>query len=266
MENIKESNKFDLALNSALRIPGVKVDREAFLKRELSTYVSVEKIDKAIELNTIEAEIDIKVLDKISKDIINKRTNQTSGASFFAGLPGGFAAAATVPVDILQFFGVALIIAQELAYLYGFEDLWEGNLHNKKVKNELILFLGVMFGVGGAATAVRLISSNLSKHVLQKIQHKALTKTIYYPIIKKISTKVGLKITKDTFAKGVSKAIPILGGVISGGLTYISMKPMGNRLKDALVSSINKNYTEEDLKKDIKELEEQTEKVISLIL
>lgn len=38
----------------------------------------------------------------------------------------------------------------------------------------------------------------------------------------------------------------------------MSMKPMGNRLKDALTSSINKNYTEEDLKKDIKDLERET--------
>ena len=33
--------------------------------------------------------------------------------------------------------------------------------------------------------------------------------------------------TKDTFAKGASKAIPILGGVISGGLTYMSMNQWG---------------------------------------
>ena len=75
---------------------------------------------------------------------------------------------------------------------------------------------------------------------------------------------MSVKMTKDTFAKGASKAIPILGGVISGGLTYMSMKPMGNRLKDALASSINKNYTEEDLKKDIKDLERETGEVIDI--
>lgn len=56
--------------------------------------------------------------------------------------------------------------------------------------------------------------------------------------------------TKDTFAKGASKVIPILGGVISGGLTYMSMKPMGNRLREALANSVNQNYTEEDLKRE----------------
>lgn len=70
--------------------------------------------------------------------------------------------------------------------------------------------------------------------------------------------------TKDTFAKGASKAIPILGGVISGGLTYMSMKPMGNRLREALANSVNQNYTEEDLKNDIQDLERETGEVIDI--
>ena len=173
--------------------------------------------------------------------------------------------AATIPADTLQFFGVALRIAQELAYLYGFEDLWkDDNIDNERVKNELTLFLGAMFGIGGATTTLRLISTNISKQALKKLPQKALTKTIYYPIIKKIAATMSVKMTKDTFAKGASKAIPILGGVISGGLTYMSMKPMGNRLKDALADSINKNYTEEDLKKDIEDLERETGEVIDI--
>ncbi len=265
MNNIEENNKFELALTTALKIPGVKVDRAGFLIKELSNHVSEEKINQAIKSNTIEAGIDLNLLDKLAKNLISKRTNQTAGASFLAGLPGGLAMAATVPADILQFFGVALKIAQELAYLYGFEDLWkDDNLDNERVKNELTLFLGAMFGVSGANTALRLISTNISKQVLKKLPQKSLTKTIYYPIIKKISTTIGLKMTKDTFAKGASKAIPILGGLISGGLTYMSMKPMGNRLKDALASSINENYTVEDLKEDVEDLEKETGETIDI--
>lgn len=265
MNNIEENNKFELALTTALKIPGVKVDRTGFLIKELSKHVSEEKINKALKSNTIEAGIDLILLNKIAKNIISKRTNQTAGASFLAGLPGGLAMVATIPADTLQFFGVALRIAQELAYLYGFEDLWKAdNIDNERVKNELTLFLGAMFGVGGATTALRLISTNIAKQVLKKLPQKALTKTIYYPIIKKIAAAMSVKMTKGIFAKGASKAIPILGGVISGGLTYMSMKPMGYRLKDALASSINKNYTEEDLKKDIKDLERETGEVIDI--
>ena len=265
MNYSNKNNKFELALTTALKLPGVKVDRSSFLINELRNHVSEEKIDQAIKSNTIEAGIDLLVLDKIAKNIVNKRATQTAGASFLAGLPGGLAIAATIPADTLQFFGVALKIAQELAYLYGFEDLWKNdNIDSEKVKNELILFLGAMFGVGGANNALRLIANNMAKQVLKNLQQKALTKGIYYPIIKKIAEIIGLKMTKDTFAKGASKAIPILGGVISGGLTYMSMKPMGNRLREALANSVNQNYTEEDLKNDIQDLERETGEAIDI--
>lgn len=34
---------------------------------------------------------------------------------------------------------------------------------------------------------------------------------------------IGVKVTKDSFAKGVSKVIPVVGGVVSGGLTFASI-------------------------------------------
>lgn len=40
--------------------------------------------------------------------------------------------------------------------------------------------------------------------------------------------------TKDIFAKGVGKVIPILGGAISGGLTLATFKPMSHKLQKHL--------------------------------
>ena len=111
MNNSEGNNKFELALTTALKIPGLKVDRTSFLIKELSNHVSEEKINQVVLSNTIEAGIDLNLLDKIAKNLISKRTNQTAGASFLAGLPGGLAMAATIPADTLQFFGVALRIA-----------------------------------------------------------------------------------------------------------------------------------------------------------
>ena len=260
-----ESNKFEEILTLALKTPGIKVDREEFLRKELIQYVSGGKVDEAIKTSTIEADIDITILNKMAKNLINKRTTQTSSASFFAGLPGGIAMAATIPADTLQFFGVALRLAQELAYIYGYKDLWmDGEIDDERVKNELTIFLGAMFGIGGASTTLRLISTNISKQVLKKLPQKALTKTIYYPIIKKIAAAIGIKMTKQTFAKSISKTVPIIGGVISGGITYASMKPMGNKLKDALINSVNKDYTIEDMEKDISDLEKETGETIGV--
>ena len=81
-----------------------------------------------------------------------------------------------------------------------------------------------------------------------------MTKTFWYPIIKKIGTSVGLNVTKKTLANGVSKSIPIVGGIISGAITFASMKPMAEKLQIALEKATF-HYTEEDLEKDIIVLE-----------
>ena len=38
--------------------------------------------------------------------------------------------------------------------------------------------------------------------------------------------------TKQIFANGVSKIVPVIGGIAAGGLTYATFKPCANRLKD----------------------------------
>ena len=93
------------------------------------------------------------------------------------------------------------------------------------------------------------MSNRLSIQALKRLPQKALTKTFLFPILKKILAVFGAKLTKATFAKGVSKAIPVLGGVVSGGINYASMKPMAMRLKDELSKNIG--YTQEDAEKDL---------------
>ena len=79
----------------------------------------------------------------------------------------------------------------------------------------------------------------MALQALKKIPQKALTKTIYYPIIKQVMAIFGTKLTKATFAKGVSKFIPLVGGAVSGTMNYISLRPMANKLKDELGKNIN---------------------------
>ena len=178
--------------------------------------------------------------------------------------------AATIPADTAQFFAMILRLAQEIGYIYGYEDFWEDDeLNIDKVNGDLVLFLGVMFGVGGATATIKALSSQLSKQAIKRIPNKALTKTIYYPIIKKIAGLIGVKVTKDSFAKGVSKAIPVLGGVVSGGLTFASMTKMGAKLSKALEENINLSAEDimnsfEQVKKDNPEIiDAQFEEIVS---
>ena len=260
--NVPQSNTGkEIALESiiisAIQIPGVKVDRSVFLKEIFATEdISLSDI---VEYGPISANIPQEKLNSLANKLILKRTSYSSAASFIAGIPGGLAMAATIPLDVMQFFGMSLRLAQELSYLYGANDLWQdGQIDDEKVKNQLLLYCGVMFGVSGAISGVRVLSTQIAKTTLKKLPQKALTKTFWYPIIKQIGKAFSIKVTKSTVAQGISKTIPIIGGVISGSLNFASMLPMANRLQAALDSAAF-NYSEEDFEKDILEIENFSE-------
>lgn len=134
----------------------------------------------------------------------------------------------------------------------------EDQLDDERVRNQLILYCGVMFGVSGAVSGVRVLSAQIAKTTLKKLPQKALTKTFWYPIIKQIGKAIGVKVTKTTAAQGISKAVPIVGGVISAGLNYVSMMPMANRLNAALDKACF-NYSEEEMAADIETVENTDE-------
>lgn len=236
-------------ITKSIQIPGVKVNRKQFLAEQFAS--RADNLEEILDKGPIEAGIKREDIILISKKLILARTSQSSIASFVAGIPGGFAMAATIPADVLQFFGMALRLAQELSYLYGAQDLWvDGKVDDEKVKKQLILYCGVMFGVSGAVSGVRVLSTQLSKTALKKIPQKALTKTFWYPILKKIANFIGINLTKKTFAQGVSKAVPVIGGFISGGINFASMMPMANRLNDTL-DKATFDYSDEEFNKDI---------------
>ncbi len=252
-KNVEKEVALENIITSAVQIPGVKVNRNKFLSETFSTEDVV--IQDVLDYGPISAGVSQEKLSKLASKLILTRTGTSSIASFVAGIPGGLAMAATIPADVLQFFGMSLRLAQELSYLYGAQDLWQdGQVDDEKVKNQLLLYCGVMFGVSGAVSGVRVLSTQIAKTTLKKLPQKALTKTFWYPIIKQIGKAIGIKVTKTTVAQGISKAIPVIGGVISGGLNFASMLPMANRLQTALDSAAF-NYTEEDLEKDILEIE-----------
>ena len=171
-------------VSTAIQLPGVRVNRYSFLCDAFKE-VDKDSLQSIIEKGPVEAGVGRGVLKQKAHKLIQSRTAISTGASFAAGLPGGLAMAATIPADMLQFYGVSLRMAQELAYLYGETDLWEKDLLDRdKVTNQLILYCGVMFGATGASQSVRLLSSAMAKQAMKKLPQQALTKTFYYPVIK----------------------------------------------------------------------------------
>ena len=225
-------------ITKAVQIPGVKVNRRQFLAEQFAS--KADNLEELLDKGPVEAGMKREDINLLAKKLILTRTSQSSIASFVAGIPGGLAMAATIPADILQFFAIALRLAQELSYLYGAQDLWDdGKIDDDKVKSQLILYCGV-----------RVLSTQLSKTALKKIPQKALTKTFWYPILKKIGNFIGIGLTKKTFAQSVSKAVPVIGGFISGGINFASMMPMANKLNDTL-DKATFDYSDEEFNKDI---------------
>lgn len=236
-------------ITTALKLPGVKVNRDTFLREQFKTS-DINTLDQILQHGPVQAGIDQATLLKMAQHLVNIRTLASTSASFAAGLPGGLAMAVTIPADIAQFYGVALRMAQELAYLFGEGDLWQnGEIDDERVTNQLMLYCGVMLGVTGATQLVRLMSSALAKQALKKLPQKALTKGLVYPVVKSVAKFFGVRMTKSIFAKGISKAVPIIGGVVSGGMTLASMKPMGMRLVAAL-DEAHFSYTELEMQED----------------
>lgn len=247
MGQSNEESKALQFIEQAVKMPLVRVNRDEFLVKTFSKS-NVNK-GQLLEKGPVEL-FTTKELDKAADKAINSALNKSTSASFLSGLPGGIALAATVPADIAQFYGFTLRLAQELSYIYGGKNLFDedGEL-SEESKNTLILYLGVMLGVTAAGSAVRVMSAKASQQALKSIPTKSLTKTVYYPVLKKALKVFGVKLTKQNFAKGVSKIIPLAGGVISGGLNYASLRPMAKKLKNELSSAINQ--TEENLKEDV---------------
>ena len=166
--------------------------------------------------------------------------------------------AVTIPTDVAQFYAFSLKLAQELGYIYGYDDLWASrNELSEEAKNTLLLYLGVMLGVNGAGALLRSGGVTVAKQVMKIVNKKALTKTLWYPILEKVLKIFGVNLTKGGLAKGMGKVIPILGGVISGGLTFATMKPMGERLQKELSKLIN--YDEVQYQRDVATIQKEIE-------
>ncbi len=245
----------------ALKVPGIKINRADFLKKELFKHYPQDVIDKAIESTPANAGIDSTVIDVIADDVIKFERNAVSGISLALGIPGGAAMAATIPADIAQYYGYMIRAAQKLLYLYGFPelDISENDVQlDSGTLNSLTLCLGIMYGVAGANNAIKGLAKALGAGVEKQLMNKALTKGVIYPIVKSVAKWFGVRMTKEVFAGFFKKAIPVVGGVVGGGITFATFKPCCYRLKDALKDTIlsnpNHKETEEELKiyEDIK--------------
>ncbi len=222
VESGHDDRVWQRVLHAALAVPGVKVDREQFLRSTLKSIADEEQIEKAVQTRPALAGIDTEKIESRANVLIRKHVTRASGISFAAGIPGGFAMLGTIPADLAQYFFHMTVMAQELAYLYGWPDLLHEGELDEIAQADITMFIGAMMGVGAA------------KQGLQQLSARAVTHHASSMLAKRVGRYIGVKITKDTFTRGFAKAIPLLGGFIGAGMTASTMLPMARHLRQDL--------------------------------
>lgn len=224
-------------LAKVVRVPGVRVNRDEFLRQELRKLrMDEDAIARAIDSNPLLAGVALTEIDRLAEDAISYETNKSAAISFVAGIPGGFAMLGTIPADLMQYYAHALRIMQKLAYLYGWGEL----LPNDRDADDdtigvLAVFFGVMLGVGGAAQSLTAFTRVAAKTAYQNHATKrALMSITWYPVVKHSLRLIGINITKSTAAKGFSKIVPVIGGFVSSGLTFMALQSQSALLKGHL--------------------------------
>lgn len=237
MEDNKAVSKINVEdiFTTACKLPYCKVERDIFLKKQLAGKISQEQLDNALENGTVNAGISVRILNEIADGAIAFETTKATTLSTAAGIPGGFAMVGTIPADLAQFYAHVFRVAQKLAYIYGYKEI---DL-NDATQNVIMIFLGVMFGVNAATAALAKLAAVNAAKIGTRVAGKPLTKYAIYNIAKKVLAWVGVKLTKDSVGKAVTKAVPIVGGIVSGGLTVATFLPMAKKLKKQLSKFAN---------------------------
>lgn len=222
-------------LQGVFAMPGIAVDREDFLRRQLKGQ-SDDLLSELIEnKKTVGQVLGNKEAERLANSVINSHTIIATSVSTIAGFPGGIAMAAAIGADVFQYYYNVFVVAQKLAYLYGYPDLRDDNGKlSEAAASVLTVFVGVMSGTATANQAMKVLSQSLRREAVRQLPKYALTKTLPYQLARAVAAEIGLRLSKSTFAKGVSKAIPIIGGLISGTVTLATFRPQAKKLLNEL--------------------------------
>lgn len=173
-KNIEVWNR---VLRSALALPGARISRAAYLRKELSRHFQDDVVQKAIDATPAKAGIPASAIHSISQSSINWHRSGVTATSFAAGFPGGFWMAGAIPADLVQFFWHVVVVLQKLAYLHGWPELFEeGTEPDDETLLVFTVLVGVMFGAASAAKILGELGERVGAQILRRLPEKSLTK------------------------------------------------------------------------------------------
>lgn len=154
------------------------------------------------------------------KSFILHQKIKCSTTGFITGLGGLITLPVTLPADMASSLYIELRMIAAIAMIRGY------NVHDDQVKTAIFLCL--------AGNAVGDVIKQAGIKSIEKIVIKKLLPKLTGDIIKNINRKVGFRLLTRAGSKGfinLTKAVPILGGVISGGWNWGEVSLYANYAK-----------------------------------
>jgi hypothetical protein len=229
--DFEKKNILNEIVSLIFRAPYAKRHRALFSHEQFQGKSS-EELSRIVNLGPVAAGVSREELNRRAKKLVENGGFMSACGSFVLGLVDRIAKFLTVPVDLVQFFVFTLRIAQELSYLYGEEDWWlEDKVSRESAINMGVVYVGAMLGVSQAEEAIA-----------NRIAHKAGAgrngRADGAPSLDAASAAItgelSSKLLIPTLIKGFAASVPVVGGVISGGYTAITLIPAGKRLEEIL--------------------------------
>lgn len=228
---------FDELVAQAVRLPGTAVNRTSYLTEAFGRR-HAHQLRRAIDTTPAQAGLAPRDIDKMAKRSIGRDARRTTVLSIAAGIPGGMAAAATIPADLAQFYGYLIRCIQKLTYLYGWRDLISisGGQADAASGSALVIMLGVMAGDAQADAVLsrlaRLRAGGANDAALRMaLEAKALSREVA-----QISDTLTKRLAQRLGGQVVGKAMPLVGAVISGTISNADFYAMAKRLQKKLKS------------------------------
>lgn len=150
------------------------------------------------------------------QNLIDWQTAKAGGAGFILGLPGLAFGAVTIPTDLTMTTYLQMRMVATIALLRGWDP------KSDRVKTLALLAL---LGAEGASTARQFgvhVSTKLTGNAVAKIPGKVLIQ-INQAVGFRLVTKAG-----STGAINLIKVVPIVGGLVSGGLNAYLTRKIGH--------------------------------------
>ncbi|XNZ01057.1 hypothetical protein ACL90Y_03475 [Micrococcus luteus] len=259
----------ETAVRRALRIPGVRVDRERFLLKQASGLCPDDGARRRVLSEGIAAMLTEPELRALGLRRVLQLTAWSSSAAVAAALPGGpIAMTAGAGADVMQQLAFGLRLSQELAYLYGHRlsagDHEGGPLSDQELEQLLLLF-GTLLEVEGAAAAVRLTGPRLERDgrpvgyghestgsAGAGLPADLLRRSFAGPISHRVLARVASRMGSTVLRRGTLRAVPLLGAIGAGGTAFSTLQAQGRILNHELAEGLD--YTAGKVMADVETL------------